>query len=484
MKYKLKNICIILGLAAIMTGNESCKKVDFGNINQNPNQTTEPITSALLTNVLAGLYTSGYDVGGMRTVAGYYAQYFSQTQYTESSRYSPTTTNIDGYYVTSLNDLQMIINYNTDEKNKGNAAANGSNNNQIATARILKAYLFWALTDMWGDIPYSEALKGNGSPKYDKQQDIYKDLIKELKEAVDQFDAGAAAKGDILFSGNISKWKKFANSVRILMALQMSKVDATLGKAEFASALSHSAGVMESLSDNAVINFPGGGYQNPSWVYYNIAPRDDEAVAKTITDWLSARNDPRINVYGSSAVGFPYGLTRDNAVAFGNANTNFARPLHPSLRTETSPVTILGAAHIWLARAEAAFRGWTAESYATTYARGIEESMKQWGVYSAGALASYLTQTEIDLSTGSALDKIITQEWASSYPLGVRGWNIWRRTGLPTLTPAPGMTQIPRRFVHGANEPNLNPQNWAAGVAPYTVAGQADSQFGKLWWDN
>ena len=485
MKHTLKNIFTISSVAVVLLCSNGCKKVDFGNINQNPNQTTEPITSALLTNVLAVASNNVWDQGGVRTIAGYYAQYFSQTQYTEFSRYAKTTTNMDLFYAGMINDIEMIINYNTNDDTKGKAAANGSNSNQIATARILKAYNVWWMTDLWGDIPYSQALKGNGSVPYDKQQDIYKALIKELKEAVDQFDGGAAFKGDILFNGNITRWKKFANSVRLLMALQMSKVDANLGKAEFASALSHTAGVIESSADNATMVFPGGIYDNNFYNYYNVVLRDDEAVAKTMTDWLSSRSDPRIGAYGSSTVGFPYGLTRDNAVAFGNSNTNFARPIHPSLRTSTSPTVLIGAANIWLARAEAAQRGWTADNMANAYAKGIEESMRQWGVYNAVGLATYLSQPGVDITSGSALDKIVNQSWAAWYPNGMQGWNLWRRTNLPTLTPAPGQANpIPRRMAHGANEANLNPANWEAGVAGYTVNGEKDSQWGKMWWDN
>jgi len=484
MKHTIKRIFIITITALTLLFGSSCEKVDFGNINQNPNQTTEPITSALLTNVLAGLSATIWDQGNVRTIAGYYSQYYSQTQYTDNSRYAKTTVNIDVFYAAALNDLQMIINYNSDDETKAKAAANGSNNNQIAVARIVKAYTYWWLTDIWGNIPYSQALQGKGNPAYDNQETIYKDLIKELKEAVGQFDAGPAATGDILFSGNISKWKRFANSVRLLIALQMSKVDANLAKTEFASALSHSAGVIETNENNAAINFPGGVYDNTFYNYYAVVQRDDEAVSKTLTDWLSSRNDPRINVYGSSTIGFPYGLTRDNAVAFGNANTNFARPVHPSRRAMTSPMFLIEASHIWLARAEAASRGWTGESANLAYSKGIEMSMRQWGVFSDVGFATYLSQPSVDLGTGSALEKIINQEWATWYPNGIRGWSLWRRTDLPVLTPAPGQSNaIPRRLAHGSNEKDLNPESWKAGVASYTVSGQVDSQWGKMWWD-
>src|SRR5262245_60131763 len=109
MKHIIKRIFTITFIAFILIYSNGCKTVDFGNINQDPNQTTEPITSALLTNTLAVIQNSVWDQGGIRTVPGYYAQYFSQTQYTEFSRYSKTATNMDGTYAGILNDLQVLI---------------------------------------------------------------------------------------------------------------------------------------------------------------------------------------------------------------------------------------------------------------------------------------------------------------------------------------------------------------------------------------
>src|SRR5206468_5127000 len=131
-------------------------------------------------------------------------------------RYQTPSINWDGAYAGRLEDLQNIINYNT--SNPGKAYGSGDNANQIAIARILKAYNYWMLTDCYGDLPYFDALKGNGIIKYDAQSAIYPDLIKELKEAVAQFITPTVIlKGDILFGGDISKWKKFANSLRLLI---------------------------------------------------------------------------------------------------------------------------------------------------------------------------------------------------------------------------------------------------------------------------
>src|SRR5690348_6784436 len=198
----------------------ACNKIDdFGDINQNPGAATEPIPSALLTNVLASLGNETWDAPytaslGLTTVSGEYCQYFSETLYPLMSNYAKPDVNWDNYYAGRLYDLQLIINYNSDPKTAAKAAAYGSNNNQIAIARILKVYLFSLLTDSYGDLPYFGALKAdNGIVAYDSQESIYKDFFKELGEAVKEFDNGLMPKGDILFNGDTTMWRKFANSL-------------------------------------------------------------------------------------------------------------------------------------------------------------------------------------------------------------------------------------------------------------------------------
>jgi len=228
----MKNKLVALALSSVVLFGCSKSIDDFGDMNVNPNSTPIPVTSALLTNVLSGI---GGTASGI--TPGYYCQYFAQTQYTDESRYTPPQSDFDGFYSGVLNDLQNIINVNSDAKYKDLAALNGSNANQIAIARILKAYYFWIVTDYWGDVPYTQALKGNSDIAYDKQSAIYPALIAELKAAVAQFNVGIAVRGDIIYAGNTTKWTKFANSLRMMMALRLSKVDAATGKAEFAAAL-------------------------------------------------------------------------------------------------------------------------------------------------------------------------------------------------------------------------------------------------------
>lgn len=475
---------LMVGLGTALLTTTGCFKHlgDYGTMNNNPNATTAPIPSALLTNALNGLNSGVWDQGGFRTTDGLYAQYFSETQYTDASRYARPTFNFDGFYSGVIYDLQNIINYNSDPSTAATAANFGSNKNQIAIARILKAFYFWQITDSWGDIPYTQALKGNGAIAYDTQDIIYKDLLKELKEAVAQFDAGQTVQGDILYSGNTAKWKKFANSMRMMIALRMSKVDAATGKTEFQSALSDPGGYIDDPADNAALNPPGGTYQNVFYNYYVVVQRKDYAVAKTITDVLTNNNDPRINAFASSNVGFPYGLTRADAVTFANNNVNYARILAPGQRTETSPTILIAAEEVKLVRAEAAALGWTTENAVTLYADGIKTSWTRWGVYDATAYATYMLQPAIALGTNN-VQKIALQEWLAFYPDGCQGYASWRRTGVPDLQPPTGLSAIPRRIPYGPNEPALNPTNYNTAAARYTDATGADSQYGHVWWD-
>jgi hypothetical protein len=475
-----KNFTLVALSAMLLAG--SCKKItDFGDTNVNPNGTAVPSPAALLTNVLSGL-------GGLaaQTRPGLYAQQFSETQYTETSLYALPQLEFDGAYAGALMDLQNIININTDAGTKDNAAKFGANANQVATARIIKAYIFWTTTDRWGDIPYFEALKGsaNLSPRYDTQEAIYKDLVNELKEANAQFQPTAAkVQGDIIYGGDIAKWRKFANSLRMLIALRTSKVypgPTELAATEFKAAFGNTQGYIATNADNFTIRYPGtvAGFSNPWWALYN--GRTDYAESKLMTDLTASLSDPRQAAFGSSTTGFPYGLTRDQAVAFG---TSYATVLAANKRDRSSPLVVIGASDVLLAIAEAAQRGWIIAPAATFYQNAIAENWAEWGV--TGNLTTYMSNGSVAL-TGAASDlqKIQLQQYLSFYPDGLQAWSNWRRTGVPALTPTPNAIgsskQIPRRFTYGPNEYNLNSVNVKEAV---TRLNGGDTPDARVWWD-
>lgn len=496
MKKMKKSIYKILSLAvAVALFASSCNKMeDFGSTNVNPAATTSPNTAALLTNVLSG-------VGGYAAQNGpaLYCQYFSETQYPDFSCYSANLASPMGTYSGNLYDLENIIITNTNEDTKTAASLNGANENQIAIARILKAYIYWTLTDRWGDIPYTDALKGDPNVTYDTQEVIYKDMIKELTESVAQFTAGAAIKGDIAYGGDIAKWKKLANSMRLLMALRLSKVypgSSEYAATEFKAALADGAGSIAANADNFKLIYTGGNFRNP---FYNMYDgRKDYGESATMTGVLGdLTGDSRIAVFGAtstgaaSSQGVPYGQKRETITAWTNANPNYAYVFAPAYRKETSPLFMVKASDVLLARAEAADKGWTSESAnaEALYVAGIKASFEMWDL--AAPDDSYFAQANVDLTaapgTGANISKIALQQWIAFFPDGVQGWSNWRRTGVPALLPAPDATntpkEIPRRYMYGTTDYSLTKAGVDAAVARILPAGTGDKMNGRVWWD-
>jgi hypothetical protein len=491
-----KSIIKITTLAlAVLFYTSSCDQfADFGSTNTNPAATNSPNTAALLTNVLSGFANYSY-----QNIPSLYCQFFSETQYPEASQYSLQLVSPQGNYSGHLYDLQNIIITNTDEATKQIASTNGANDNQIAIARILKAYIFWTLTDRSGDIPYKTALIGDPNVSFETQESIYKDLIKELTEAVGQFVTGAPIKGDIVYNGDIAKWKKLANSMRMLMALRLSKryPGATeYAATEFKAALAHSAGHISTNADNFALVYPGGNFRNPYYGMYD--GRKDYGESETMTTILASfSNDARLTVFGAdidgnpSSLGVPYGHNRTFTNDWCSTNSTYAYVFDPDYRKETSPLFIVKASTLLLARAEAADRGWTTETANTEilYQQGINLSYEQWGL--TAPAAAYFANTAVDLTsafgTGANLQKIATQTWVAMFPDGVQGWANWRRTGFPVLTPAPDATnssgEIPRRYAYGTADYNLCEDSVKAAVVRQWGAEDEDTQDARVWWD-
>jgi hypothetical protein len=490
---------ITLTLAVVLV--TGCNKLkDFGDTNTNTQATTNPITSALLTNVLSG-------IGGWATLVtpALYCQYFSETQYPDVSCYSANLASPQGNYSGALYDLQNIINNNTNTVTMATAALNGANDNQIAIARILKAYIYWCMTDRWGDIPYTGALKGDPNVTFDTQETIYRDLIKEMTEAVAQFTTGAPIIGDIIYGGDVTEWQKFANSCRMLMALRLSNQfpgASDFAATEFKAALADAAGSIATNADNFVVNYTGGNFRNP---YYNMYDgRHDYGESETMTTLLgSLSSDNRLSVFGAtitgaaSTKGVPYGRSRS---AYGSwpgidswcgSNSDYAYVFNPTYRQQTSPAYVMTAASVLLARAEAADRGWTSESANTTtlYQAGITASFEQWGL--AAPSPSYFTNASVALSaapgTGANLQLIATQQYVAFFPDGWQGWSNWRRTNYPALLPAIDATNtppvIPRRYMYGTQDYALDNAGVTAAVDRLLPAGNGDKMDSHVWWD-
>ena len=508
MKHTFFKSFLVVGTAGLILAGTGCNKLeDFGDTNLNPLGSTSPITSALLTNAQVNL-------GGLAQSVrpALYVQYLAETQYTDASLYAEPKLESGGSYSGPMYDLQSIITRNTDPTTAGANLGSGSNANQIAVAKILLSYYIWTVTDRWGDVPYSESLKGaaNFTPTFDKQEDIYKKMFVDLKDAIAGFDAGLAVRGDVMYGGDQAKWKKLANSLRMQMALRISNAAPATAAAEFTAAANDPAGFIATNADNFVLAYPGGAaYRHPWFDLYN--GRSDYALSKTLADILGNMNDARRSAYGSPGAPFPYGLKREQATTLP---TNYATVLAADKRAENSPVVVVSAATSLLAVAEGLQRNWittTSSSPAFTSAKdaydaAITASFMQWGVsgaaaYIASPAAAYNTGTGGGTNIGSNpfgsivgasattttnLERIALQRYIALFPDGIQAWSEWRRTGVPNLKPTIFATnsaaggQIPTRYVYGTNEYSLNPTKVAEAVARLPLG---DVMNEKVWWD-
>lgn len=463
----MKKIHKLVLSALLMGGLVSCDGLsDFGDTNTNPSSVTSPVIGALLTNVQSGIAGGSY---ASNTRGGLYSQYFSETQYTEASLYATPQLAFTGYYSGDLMDLQNIIN-------------TGGSNNMEQVAIILQQYIYWTLTNLWGDVPYSEALKGTEvlQPKYDTQEDIYKGIFAKLGAAVAAFDDSPIT-GDIIYGGDVESWKRAANSLKLLAAIQLSKkVPSASGFAAtaFKEALAAPGGVIVSNSQNFAVEYEGNNFQSP--VFSRYLTRQDYAQSAEMVDLLKSRNDNRQDAYGSSDIGVPYGLVRLEAEAFTASNTNWSRILADDIRTADATVSIISAAHVALARAEAAQIGWTTENVADLYEQGITLSHEEWGV---PVSPGYLSQPDVALGSNN-LEKISMQRYIASYPDGTMGWTLWRKSGVPNLTPTPAATntskEIPRRYVYADAEFASNEASVREAVARLQGGNTQDA---RVWWD-
>lgn len=469
---------------------------DFGNLNVDPNNPSEAQTSLLLTDAQRNI--DNY-IGAVTGTL--YIQYISETQYTDASRYGSSSFNFDFWYSNPLINLQTIIDLNTNEETRDEVLAGGSNANQIAVARILKAYFFHGMTDRWGMIPYSEALQGNDEdgtlrPSYDPQPDIYADLLKELDEAASQINpAEDPVTGDILFDGDMNRWIRFANSLRMRLALRIAETNESLGMQHFTDAYNDGM-----ISEDVTYNYLASANNENPW-YSRFRTRTDYAISEPMADKLKAHSDYRLTKYANPApdsddgdgtveldeiVGMPYGI--ENAGDITNASISFPGAAigagGPNVGVQDAPLPIITVAELKFALAEAVERGWITGSAENFYMDGIERSWRQWNVYNATDFGNYVAQNDIAYSSAEWRQKIGYQKWIALFPLGYEAWSEWRRLDYPELDPAPvplnQSGNIPVRQGYPSSEAELNEENYNSAVQNQGITTGLDT---RVWWD-
>lgn len=439
----------------------SCDVIDFDDdINVNPNRPSEASGPQLLANAMRYLPELSSNTSGQ-----FMGQYLAETQYVVASRYPEGGTSFYSYYQDPLINVETVL-------------ENSAVDNELAVAGILKAYFYWHITDRWGDVPYSEALQGeeNFTPVYDTQEAIYNSLFELLDEADGLIDESSALQSDLIYGGNMAQWKKLGNTVRMLMALRLSEVDADKGAEEFNNALE--AGIMESNDDNFAYSHLEDSNNQNYW-HERIEVDGDEwwALTETLVDIMEPVDDPRLPVYADPArtsgeyAGLPIGTAPEDA-----GTENFSL-LGESVRQQDSPVHLVTYAQALFAKAEAAELNWITENAETNYNAAVEASIEQW-TGSTDDAADFLAQP--DIVYNGTVEQIATQRYVHLFLHGYEAWAEWRRTEFPEMAQSNG-NDVPTRQSYHSNESFNNTTNYEEAI---------DRQFGgnnglyeQVWWD-
>lgn len=479
MKYLNKIQKKVLGLFLIVALLPACTE-GFEEMNKSPNN---PVDVPAINVFTGGVYSAiNSQLGGwmQHTYLGNWSQQWCKIQYIDEDRYMPRdlSTYFESPYINDLKNLQIVIDKSTDE----------GNDRLLAAAKIMKSWVYLYLTDCWGDVPYSEAVKGlyaEGimTPKYDTQESIYPAILDELEEANVLLTGKTVSfgSGDILYGGDPVKWRKFANSLKLRILNRAAgtpwsftynmaggaTVTTNPGPAAMADADTRIAAILadpgrypvfESNDDNAELAWPGIPYRNP--IYNTLFARKDQSISETMVDWLNARNDPRIHVYAAPTLNSVASGTLEY-VGFQNGRGITAAIFPEVSMLGTAIAFIEGATskvmtydEVEFLKAEYYLRANQDGPSRQAYEAGIAASMERWGLADGGSVnpswgfagnitvgstsypvdyGDYLSESLVAWGGTDAekFQKICEQKWASIFGQGIEAYAEVRRTGFP-----------------------------------------------------
>lgn len=474
----MKLVKYILGLAGAAVILSSCQK-QLEDINKNPNESEQVQPDYLLTNGIKANVDTYWGTDAAMETSLLYVQYWAKIQYTDPDRYIPAATSIqtvwNNFYAQGVADFTKLIELGDTLHNP----------NYKAVGIIMRSWVFQVLTDFYGDIPYSQAAQIDKylTPKYDAQKDVYLGLLAELKTASGLITpTGNTIAGDILYNGDMNKWKKFANSLRLRIALRISDREFAAAKAVFDEIGTDDNNLIVSNSDNAQLVYQASPNQNP--VAKNRETRNDYRISKSIVDKLNQLNDPRLPIYGAvprdtnKIVGVTNGLATDSAARLGFNKTSDVGAVFTAT---AAPAVLFNASELLFIKAEAAQIGLLSGNAATLYAQAVTASLKQYGVSDLNVTA-YLAQPAVLYDAANYRKSIGEQKWLALFGDGLEGFAEWRRLDYPKLpaayTGALG-GKIPTRMTYPSSEQALNGTNYKDAVGRQG----ADALTTRLWFD-
>ena len=517
---KIKKIIIPLLFAVILS--YSCDK-NFGDININPLRETfiEPVYQLNSTQII-GLNMLQYEstiiqqaqilIGGAEEAGN-----------RNSNINSQAGNHFNTLYGNQIKNLVDIIRVTKDDPNQSNI---------YNMARIMKAYCFMLLVDRYADVPYSEAglayIADIRFPKYDKQEEIYDDIIKELTEAVNALDAGKDRVNEMYFGGDIARWKKFGNSVLLRVGMRYTKIDGNKAKTIVQRATDPArGGVMTSNNDNVVLKC-NTTQTNPSTGFINGSVRQNWHVGEPFVNFMKNNKDPRLqyiaalypnptaangggtpNTNPEDQVGCPYGYNENNVSTAPGFPGIISQGVFKYSQFNRSTV---GRTDSWLyyvtysqtslLLAEARFREYiTTGTVKDYYEAGIKAHLTQldmWATTNGGASPitaalqdAYLLQPEIAFNPNTALKQINEQYWVSCLFIWIEAYANWRRSGYPELKPlnypgedeyvsiANGGSGFIQRLPYPQNEYIINEKHVREAAA--RIGG--DNMGTRVFWD-
>ena len=520
MYMKLINKSILLSaLAAMFLA--GCTK-NFESLNTDPNSVTLNNYNIVYNLTQAELQYTGnsdfsYETWRVNIIyAGMMMQQLANASWYAGDKYIANQAWAQAYWdVAYPSQVKYIVDLLQNTKDKPQYA------NLYQIGRIMKVMIFHRITDIYGDIPYSQAGLGYYNtiftPKYDKQQDIYMDMLKELDEAAQALDPSKDKPGtaDLIFRGSpntIQLWKKLAYSMMVRLAMRLTKVDLTTARTYTEKA--YAGGTMASNQDNAYILHDATGGRNTVNRNSNILAGEWNAtgngevfLSKTLIDFFKNNNDPRLQyvakVKGTGStdpadqVGLPNGYDQNggstdvsHAPGFKGSIDNFSTIRGDVLLKLDGPTFLVTYSETELLLAEAAKRGWNVGDAQTHYNNGVAASMRQLAQYSSSAIVTdadinaYLAAHPYD--DANAFEQINTQYWAACFINldWYEAWANWRRSGYPILVPVnyPGNAtggQIPRRMLYPSSEASANPVNYQEAISRQG----ANTFTTRVWWD-
>ncbi|PCJ91965.1 MAG: SusD/RagB family nutrient-binding outer membrane lipoprotein [Flavobacteriaceae bacterium] len=505
----IKNMCFLFALILSIL---SCEK-DFEELNTN---TVDPTSESVdpvyvLNNAIIGLsFPTGtnifYDAGVVQQIVTPNSGVVSGANYNQDNR-NNTGDQWDDLY-------ENVIKHTGDVINQVQEIPERSNLYNIA--RIIEAYAFLVLTDTYGDIPYFEAGQGFSNqivlPVYDAQENIYPDLIKELNEAMGALSDSGDVVNEVMYGGDLDKWRRLGNSLLLRIGMRLSNVDNTLAQQTVQNAFS--GGVMTSNEDNFVVRHDNN-FTNPYGPTFNGTEANNLYLVGAFVDFLSNSNDPRLGAIAIRYVGAASGpeqildiATKDPAqqigMPMGHDNSSigteaanlglasfydFSQMDRYALGANDAPMFLCTYGQTQLLLAEAITNGWVTGDAAASYENGVRAHMEQLGDYGEETtvatvdIDTYLAVNPFD--AGNAVEQINTQYWVASFLNGPEAFANFRRSGFPDLTPNPYPGQditgdFINRLTYPSSEIAVNKANLDAAISRMG----ADDLDTKVWWDN